>query len=315
MRHPSGATPRPPPDPRRPREDRAPRPRRAGAGRGARRRRPGGRRLRRRARRRRGVARQRRHRHTAAARGRAGGGGAHRAPGRPARRRADRAAAPDPLHRAELPRPRRRDRPGGARPSRSCSPRRPTPSSARTTTSSSRAARPRPTGRSSSASSSARARRYLDSDERDAAAAIAGYVLVNDVSERAFQIERGGQWVKGKSAETFNPAGPWLVTPDEVGDVLALGMWLDVNGVRRQTGSTSTMVFVADVPRALPEPVHGARAGRPHQHRHPARASGIGMTAAGVPAARRRHGAGDRRARHPAPARGGRSVSGAGDRP
>ena len=63
------------------------------------------------------------------------------------------------------------------------------------------------------------------------------------MSERAFQIERGGQWCKGKSAETFNPAGPWLVTPDEIGDVLALGMWLDVNGVRRQTGSTSSMIF------------------------------------------------------------------------
>ncbi|MFC0682670.1 fumarylacetoacetate hydrolase family protein [Lysobacter korlensis] len=83
---------------------------------------------------------------------------------------------------------------------------------------------------------------YLDSvgEARDA---IAGFVVVNDVSERAFQIERGGQWSKGKSAETFNPAGPWLVTPDEVADVLALDMWLDVNGVRRQTGSTSTMVF------------------------------------------------------------------------
>lgn len=83
---------------------------------------------------------------------------------------------------------------------------------------------------------------YLDSPE-DARDAIAGYCVVNDVSERAFQTERGGQWTKGKSAETFNPAGPWLVTPDEVGDVLDLGMWLDVNGQRRQTGSTRTMVF------------------------------------------------------------------------
>ncbi|WP_433307624.1 fumarylacetoacetate hydrolase family protein [Actinoplanes sp. CA-030573] len=83
---------------------------------------------------------------------------------------------------------------------------------------------------------------YLDSVE-DAAASIAGYVLVNDVSERAFQMERGGQWSKGKSAETFNPAGPWLVTPDEIPDVLDLDMWLDVNGVRRQTGNTRTMVF------------------------------------------------------------------------
>jgi 2-keto-4-pentenoate hydratase/2-oxohepta-3-ene-1,7-dioic acid hydratase in catechol pathway len=83
---------------------------------------------------------------------------------------------------------------------------------------------------------------YLDSPEQ-ARDAIAGYCVVNDVSERAFQMERSGQWVKGKSAETFNPAGPWLVTPDEIDDVLALDMWLDVSGVRRQTGSTKTMVF------------------------------------------------------------------------
>lgn len=83
---------------------------------------------------------------------------------------------------------------------------------------------------------------YLDSVDA-ARDAIAGWVLVNDVSERAFQIERGGQWVKGKSAETFNPAGPWLATTDEIANVGDLGMWLDVNGTRRQTGSTSTMVF------------------------------------------------------------------------
>jgi len=83
---------------------------------------------------------------------------------------------------------------------------------------------------------------YLDSID-DAREAIAGFVTVNDVSERAFQLERGGQWSKGKSAETFNPAGPWLVTPDEIDDVRALDMWLDVNDVRRQTGSTSTMIF------------------------------------------------------------------------
>ena len=83
---------------------------------------------------------------------------------------------------------------------------------------------------------------YLDSVE-ESQEAIAGFLVVNDVSERAFQTERGGQWVKGKSAETFNPAGPWLVTPDEIDDVRALDMWLDVNGVRRQTGSTATMVF------------------------------------------------------------------------
>ncbi|MCA2214292.1 fumarylacetoacetate hydrolase family protein [Jidongwangia harbinensis] len=83
---------------------------------------------------------------------------------------------------------------------------------------------------------------YLDSPA-DARDAIAGYVVCNDVSERAFQKERGGQWSKGKSAETFNPAGPWLATPDEIADVGDLGMWLDVNGVRRQTGNTATMVF------------------------------------------------------------------------
>ncbi|MGY1784350.1 fumarylacetoacetate hydrolase family protein [Geodermatophilus sp. SYSU D00698] len=83
---------------------------------------------------------------------------------------------------------------------------------------------------------------YLDAVE-DARDAIAGYCVVNDVSERAFQMERGGQWTKGKSAETFNPAGPRLVTPDEIDDVLDLDVWLDVNGVRRQTGNTRTMVF------------------------------------------------------------------------
>ena len=113
---------------------------------------------------------------------------------------------------------------------------------------------------------------YLDSVE-EARDAIAGYVVVNDVSERAFQMERGGQWSKGKSAETFNPAGPWLVTPDEIDDVCALGMWLDVNGVRRQTGNTSDDDLRPVLHRPLPEPVPGAGARRPDQHRHPARAS------------------------------------------
>jgi len=84
--------------------------------------------------------------------------------------------------------------------------------------------------------------RYLDSED-EAGASIAGYVLVNDVSEREFQMERGGQWSKGKSAETFNPCGPWLATPDEFKDVTNLDMWLDVNGTRRQTGNTATMIF------------------------------------------------------------------------
>ena len=83
---------------------------------------------------------------------------------------------------------------------------------------------------------------YLE-DVSEAADVIAGYCVVNDVSERAFQMERGGQWTKGKSAETFNPAGPWLVTPDEIEAVSHLDMWLDVNGERRQTGNTKTMIF------------------------------------------------------------------------
>ncbi len=86
-------------------------------------------------------------------------------------------------------------------------------------------------------------RAYRLADEAAAEKAIAGYTVVNDVSERAWQLERGGQWSKGKSAPTFNPCGPWLVTPDEVGDVNALSMYLDVDGARRQTGSTATMIF------------------------------------------------------------------------
>ncbi len=82
--------------------------------------------------------------------------------------------------------------------------------------------------------------RYIE--ESEAADYIAGYCLCNDVSERHFQTERSGQWVKGKSFETFGPIGPWLVTEDEL-DLKALGMWLDVNGERRQTGNTSNMVF------------------------------------------------------------------------
>ena len=72
---------------------------------------------------------------------------------------------------------------------------------------------------------------------------IAGYCVVNDLSERAFQIERSGQWVKGKSCDTFGPIGPYLVTKDEVADPQNLKMWLDVNGKRMQDGSTSTMVY------------------------------------------------------------------------
>ena len=79
--------------------------------------------------------------------------------------------------------------------------------------------------------------------EADALDHVAGYVLVNDVSERAFQAERAGQWTKGKSCDNFGQTGPWLVTPDEAGDPQDLGMWLDVNGERVQDGSTATMVY------------------------------------------------------------------------
>lgn len=80
-------------------------------------------------------------------------------------------------------------------------------------------------------------------DETDALSRVAGYLVVNDVSEREYQLERGGTWDKGKGCDTFGPIGPWLVTADEVGDPQDLDMWLDVNGVRRQTGNTRTMIF------------------------------------------------------------------------
>jgi len=83
--------------------------------------------------------------------------------------------------------------------------------------------------------------RYLAKDK--AMEAVAGYCLANDVSERVFQLERSGQWTKGKGCETFGPLGPWLVTKDEIGNPQRLDMWLTVNGETRQKGSTHTMVF------------------------------------------------------------------------
>jgi 2,4-diketo-3-deoxy-L-fuconate hydrolase len=80
-------------------------------------------------------------------------------------------------------------------------------------------------------------------DEKDALDYVAGVCICNDVSEREFQIERGGTWTKGKGCPTFGPLGPWLVTLDEISDLQNLGMWLDVNGTRMQTGSTKTMIF------------------------------------------------------------------------
>jgi 2-keto-4-pentenoate hydratase/2-oxohepta-3-ene-1,7-dioic acid hydratase in catechol pathway len=79
--------------------------------------------------------------------------------------------------------------------------------------------------------------------QKDAFNHVAGYCLINDVSERAFQFERGGTWDKGKGCDTFGPIGPWFVTRDEVGNPQKLNMWLDLNGVRMQTGNTKTMIF------------------------------------------------------------------------
>jgi 2-keto-4-pentenoate hydratase/2-oxohepta-3-ene-1,7-dioic acid hydratase in catechol pathway len=79
--------------------------------------------------------------------------------------------------------------------------------------------------------------------ERDALSHVAGYCTVHDVSERAFQLERGGQWTKGKSCDTFGPIGPWLVTRDEVPNPQELGLWLEVDGQRYQNGNTRTMIF------------------------------------------------------------------------
>ena len=79
--------------------------------------------------------------------------------------------------------------------------------------------------------------------ESEAMACIAGYVLINDVSERAFQLERGGQWDKGKGCDSFSPIGPWLVTPDEIPDPHSLPLWLEVNGKRVQNGTTANLIF------------------------------------------------------------------------
>ena len=83
--------------------------------------------------------------------------------------------------------------------------------------------------------------RYVE--EKDAFEHVAGYVVVNDISEREYQFERGGTWDKGKGCDTFGPVGPWLVTRDEVSDVQNLDMWLELNGRRMQTGNTRTMIF------------------------------------------------------------------------
>jgi ureidoglycolate lyase len=83
--------------------------------------------------------------------------------------------------------------------------------------------------------------RYVE--KADALRHVAGYCVINDLSEREFQLERGGQWVKGKSADTFGPMGPWLVTGDEIADPQKLALWLEVDGHRYQNGTTATMIF------------------------------------------------------------------------
>lgn len=85
--------------------------------------------------------------------------------------------------------------------------------------------------------------------KKEALEHVAGYTIHNDVSERAFQLERGGQWVKGKSCDTFAPVGPYLATPDEIEDVNDLNLWLDVNGKRKQDGTTAEFIF--DIPHLI----------------------------------------------------------------
>ena len=109
------------------------------------------------------------------------------------------------------------------------------------------------------------------STEADALSHVAGYCVVNDLSERAYQLEGTGQWVKGKSADTFGPIGPWLVTADEVPDCQNLDLWLEVDGHRYQNGIDGDDGLRRAVPRQLSQPLHEPAAGRHHHDRHAAR--------------------------------------------
>ena len=122
--------------------------------------------------------------------------------------------------------------------------------------------------------------------ESQALSHVAGFCVCNDVSEREFQLERSGQWMKGKSAPTFGPIGPWLVTPDEIKDVQGLGMWLDVNGQRMQTGSTKTMVFGVKTLILLHLAIHDPGTWRRHHDRYAARCW-LRHEAAALPQSRR----------------------------
>ena len=140
--------------------------------------------------------------------------------------------------------------------------------------------------------------RYVSLEEADGH--IAGYTLHNDYSEREHQLERGGQWVKGKSADTFAPLGPFLATPDEVGDVGQLELWLTVNGESRQKGTTANMVFgVRHVVSYLSQfmtllPGDVISTGTPP-------GVGLGFDPPRLPEGRGRRGVRDRRAGQPAP--------------
>ena len=131
---------------------------------------------------------------------------------------------------------------------------------------------------------------------------VAGYCVVNDVSEREYQLERGGQWDKGKGCDTFGPAGPWLVTTDEVPDPQALPMWLEVNGKRFQNGNTRTMIFGVAALVSYISRFMTLYPGDLDQHRHAARRRAR-HEAAAVPEARRRDAARHRRPGRAAPAR------------
>ena len=143
--------------------------------------------------------------------------------------------------------------------------------------------------------------RYVS--EADALKHVAGYCVVNDVSEREYQLELGGTWDKGKGCDTFGPIGPWLVTADEVGDPQNLKMGVDVSGQVRQNGSTKTMVFGVAQLVALLQPLHDALPRRPDLHRHAARRRPRHEAEAGLPEAGRHDARLDREARRAEPDR------------
>ncbi len=114
-------------------------------------------------------------------------------------------------------------------------------------------------------------RRAEEIERADAMSYVAGFTIMNDLSERAWQLEGTGQWTKGKSYRGFAPLGPWLVTPDDIADVHNLHMWLDVDGKRMQEGSTKTMIFDVGHMVAFVSRHHDVAARRHHRHRHAAR--------------------------------------------